>query len=373
MILVDDGDEIDDCRTPACRSRTRGARAVLPGRLGGARRRASLAGPAAEGAHLPDRAAGDVPRRPAGCTAGSFPFELSEPLVVLGAVANIGAGAPWLVARMLDAGAGTVTAATYEYGNSFLIVAGLLNFLVILDAFDIGDGAQVTQPFPARGALRVLRLARLRRAAARRAARAAAHGRDDVRRVRRRRVRARLADVSAAAVTRAGRAGPSASRVLPGPALPCPDPPRFGTRGSGDRSSSRWPSSSSRRRSPTSAGCRAACPTGSGHWHRLRDARRAAAARARGRTAERRDRGGARSRRFVLATLYGVSDEVRISAFVPGRTPDRVRRARGLSSAPRSRWRPAWRRLAHVAGVYSNPSGSVRRQPDQDSPLDGGQ
>jgi hypothetical protein len=69
-----------------------------------------------------------------------FPFELSEPLVGLAAVANLGAGAPWLLARLLEAGAGTVTAASYEYGNCFLIVAGLLNFLVILDAFDIGMG-----------------------------------------------------------------------------------------------------------------------------------------------------------------------------------------------------------------------------------------
>ena len=69
-----------------------------------------------------------------------FPFELSEPLVALAAVANVGAGAPWLLARMTDAGAGVVTAWTYEYGNCFLIVAGLLNFLVVLDAFDIGMG-----------------------------------------------------------------------------------------------------------------------------------------------------------------------------------------------------------------------------------------
>ena len=69
-----------------------------------------------------------------------FPFELSEPLVALAAIANVGAGALWLVARILEAGAGTVTAATYEYGNCFLIVAGLLNFLVVLDAFDIGMG-----------------------------------------------------------------------------------------------------------------------------------------------------------------------------------------------------------------------------------------
>jgi hypothetical protein len=69
-----------------------------------------------------------------------FPFELSEPLVALAAVANLGIGLPWFVARALEAGGGLVTAATYEYGNTFAIVAGLLNFLVILDAFDIGMG-----------------------------------------------------------------------------------------------------------------------------------------------------------------------------------------------------------------------------------------
>jgi hypothetical protein len=69
-----------------------------------------------------------------------FPFELSEPLVALAAVADLLAGAPWMIARMLDAGAGTVTAASYEYGNCFLIVSGLLNFLVILDAYDIALG-----------------------------------------------------------------------------------------------------------------------------------------------------------------------------------------------------------------------------------------
>jgi hypothetical protein len=69
-----------------------------------------------------------------------FPFEPSEPLVFLEAVANAGLGGPWIAARLMDAGAGTVTAVTYEYGNAFLIVAGLLNFLVILDAFDIAMG-----------------------------------------------------------------------------------------------------------------------------------------------------------------------------------------------------------------------------------------
>jgi hypothetical protein len=69
-----------------------------------------------------------------------FPFVLSEPLVALAAVADAGLGLPWMVARVMGAGAGVVTAASYEYGNTFLIVAGLLNFLVVLDAFDVATG-----------------------------------------------------------------------------------------------------------------------------------------------------------------------------------------------------------------------------------------
>jgi hypothetical protein len=69
-----------------------------------------------------------------------FPFELSEPLVALAALANAGMGLPWILAHMMDAGRGVVTAVSYEYGNCFLIVAGLLNFLVVLDAFDVAVG-----------------------------------------------------------------------------------------------------------------------------------------------------------------------------------------------------------------------------------------
>ena len=69
-----------------------------------------------------------------------FPVEFSQPLVALAALANMGVGIPYVVARAMGAGAGNVVAVTYEYGNTFLIVAGLLNTLVVIDAFDIAKG-----------------------------------------------------------------------------------------------------------------------------------------------------------------------------------------------------------------------------------------
>ncbi len=69
-----------------------------------------------------------------------FPFELAQPLVALAAFANIGMGVPYFVAKVAGMGAGRVIAESFEYGNAFLIVAGLLNMLVVLDAFDVAEG-----------------------------------------------------------------------------------------------------------------------------------------------------------------------------------------------------------------------------------------
>ncbi|MDP1571785.1 MAG: hypothetical protein Q8L86_17450 [Vicinamibacterales bacterium] len=69
-----------------------------------------------------------------------FPFVLAEPLVGLAAFANLGSGVPYLLASAMGLGRGVVTAPSYEYGNAFLIVAGLLNMLVVLDAYDVALG-----------------------------------------------------------------------------------------------------------------------------------------------------------------------------------------------------------------------------------------
>ena len=75
-----------------------------------------------------------------GLSGRLFPFVLSEPLVGLAALANVGMGLPYVIASALDLGQGVVTAASYEYGNAFLIVSGLLNALVVIDAYDVRLG-----------------------------------------------------------------------------------------------------------------------------------------------------------------------------------------------------------------------------------------
>jgi ABC-type microcin C transport system permease subunit YejE len=69
-----------------------------------------------------------------------FPFVLTDPLVCLAALANLGMGIPYVIASALGLGTGEVRAVTYEYGNAFLIVAGLLNLLVVIDAYDVALG-----------------------------------------------------------------------------------------------------------------------------------------------------------------------------------------------------------------------------------------
>ena len=69
-----------------------------------------------------------------------FPFDFSDPLVLLEALADFGMGATYFLSKSLGYGAGDVRAVTYEYGNAFLVVAGLLNLLVVIDAYDIALG-----------------------------------------------------------------------------------------------------------------------------------------------------------------------------------------------------------------------------------------
>jgi hypothetical protein len=63
-----------------------------------------------------------------------------SPLTIAAALAERCLGAPWLIAQLAGLGQGNVVSATYEYGWVMMVVAGLLNCLVILDAYDIALG-----------------------------------------------------------------------------------------------------------------------------------------------------------------------------------------------------------------------------------------
>ena len=59
-------------------------------------------------------------------------------------IANLGTGVLYLASWVLGVGFSDdpqqAARATYEYGNTFLLIAGLLNYLAMLDAFDISVG-----------------------------------------------------------------------------------------------------------------------------------------------------------------------------------------------------------------------------------------
>ena len=63
-----------------------------------------------------------------------------QPLTFLATLGAMGVGAPYFVARWLLAYSGSPEAAGYEYGTAFLLTAGLMNLLLVLDAWDIALG-----------------------------------------------------------------------------------------------------------------------------------------------------------------------------------------------------------------------------------------
>ena len=66
--------------------------------------------------------------------------EFEIPLQIFALIANLGAGLPYLIAKYMGLGIGVMTSESYDYGTTFLWVAGLLNFLIVLDAYDIAKG-----------------------------------------------------------------------------------------------------------------------------------------------------------------------------------------------------------------------------------------
>ena len=60
-------------------------------------------------------------------------------LRLLAAVGSMGAGLLYWIADFKGV-TGDITSITYEHGTAFVITAGLMNLLLVLDAFDIAEG-----------------------------------------------------------------------------------------------------------------------------------------------------------------------------------------------------------------------------------------
>ena len=70
-----------------------------------------------------------------------YSIEAGQPLTILATFAVYGAGLLNIVARLLSENpGGTILSPTYEYGCAFVLTAGLMNLLLMLDAWDIASG-----------------------------------------------------------------------------------------------------------------------------------------------------------------------------------------------------------------------------------------
>ena len=58
-------------------------------------------------------------------------------LDILGFIGDLGAGGLYIVTLAMNGGQGAIAFATADYGTKFMIVAGLLNFIAIADAYHI--------------------------------------------------------------------------------------------------------------------------------------------------------------------------------------------------------------------------------------------
>jgi len=63
-----------------------------------------------------------------------------DPLSLLAFIAILGNGVLFFGARLLGFGEGVVTSPAFEYGKTFLLTAGMMNLLLLLDVHDIVSG-----------------------------------------------------------------------------------------------------------------------------------------------------------------------------------------------------------------------------------------
>jgi hypothetical protein len=69
-----------------------------------------------------------------------YPFQTENPLTILAFFSDIGIGLLYFLAKTFSFGLGNLKNVTFEFGTAYIAGAGLLNYLIALDAFDIASG-----------------------------------------------------------------------------------------------------------------------------------------------------------------------------------------------------------------------------------------
>ena len=69
-----------------------------------------------------------------------YSFNTGDLLDILGFVGDIGVGALYFIAKIMDWGIGNIHRAVADYGTKYIVVAGLLNIVAIVDAYHIAIG-----------------------------------------------------------------------------------------------------------------------------------------------------------------------------------------------------------------------------------------
>lgn len=69
-----------------------------------------------------------------------YPLQADNPLTLLAFLSDLGNGLLYIVSRFMPVGLGELERLSFEFGTAYLAGAGLLNYLVALDAWDIARG-----------------------------------------------------------------------------------------------------------------------------------------------------------------------------------------------------------------------------------------
>jgi hypothetical protein len=69
-----------------------------------------------------------------------YPPQAENPLTFLAFLSDLGSSLLYILSRFLPIGLGELERISFEFGTAYLAGAGLLNYLVALDAWDVARG-----------------------------------------------------------------------------------------------------------------------------------------------------------------------------------------------------------------------------------------